>query len=158
MCTQKQLCFNKYSKTHIGEKAFPTNSTGESLSNVGERINEQQTRNHPDPSLLFCKKLSSKYIKDLTVRPKTKNFKVKTFQVTHRNKDFPTWTIIASHTIIYLTQRQIGLYEIKNLLHIKREILCKRKIKVYRKRENSYQYVRHEYLVTPHNLKIQTQK
>lgn len=35
------------------------------------------------------KKTQFKYVKDLSVRPKTKSYKVKTFQATHRNKDFP---------------------------------------------------------------------
>ena len=76
----------------------------------------------------------------MSVRPKTKSYKVKTFQATHRNKDFPLMDCNSKSYYHPLPpiQRQMGLNEIKKLLYIQKEILCRKKIKVYKMRENNY--------------------
>lgn len=88
MCTHTN-CVSIYIAKHTLEKElFPQAALQSLYLTQKKKINEQEQNiqiclSHP------LKILSSKYVKDMSVRPKTKSYKVKTFQATHRNKDFP---------------------------------------------------------------------
>lgn len=139
MCTHTN-CVSIYIAKHTLEKElFPQAALQSLYLTQKKKINEQEQNiqiclSHP------LKILSSKYVKDMSVRPKTKSYKVKTFQATHRNKDFPLMDCNSKSYYHPLPpiQRQMGLNEIKKLLYIQREILCRKKIKVYKMRENNY--------------------
>ena len=139
MCTHTN-CVSIYIAKHTLEKElFPQAALQSLYLTQKKKINEQEQNiqiclSHP------LKILSSKYVKDMSVRPKTKSYKVKTFQATHRNKDFPLMDCNSKSYYHPLPPipRQMGLNEIKKLLYIQKEILCRKKIKVYKMRENNY--------------------